>query len=130
MLYRLIEHYDDDLFETIVANKECFVCLSVDFDDELFPMSLENNNICYTRKCNCIGFIHRKCLDKWYALNQKCPVCRVYMKKTTTDNLICIVFRRIYDKSVYCIIIFTSIMEIWLTMILILIWWRTTHLHH
>ena len=130
MLFRVIEHYDDDLFENIVANKsdlyneECFVCLSVDFDDELFPMSLESNNVYYTRECNCIGFIHNKCLDKWYEFNKKCPICRLYMKKKTTRNLVCIVCRRIYDKSVYCIIICRYIMEIWLAMAMVLIWWQ------
>jgi hypothetical protein len=130
MLFRVIEHYPDDLFENIVANKsdlhneECFVCLSVDFDDELFPMSLESNNVCYTRECNCIGFIHKKCLAEWYEFNQKCPICRLYMEKKTTRNLVCVVCRRIYDKSVDCIIICRYIMEIWLAMATLLMWWQ------
>ena len=130
MLFRVIEHYSDDLFENIVANKsdvpreECFVCLSFDFDDELFPMSLESNNVCYIRTCNCIGFIHKKCLDTWYALNNKCPICRMYMKKKTTRGFICIVCKKIYDKSLYCIIIVRNIMEIWMAMAMVLILWR------
>jgi hypothetical protein len=130
MLFRVIEHYADDLFENIVANKrdlhneECFVCLSVDFDEELFPMSLESNNVYFTRECNCIGFIHKKCLDEWYEFNQKCPICRLYMEKKTTHNLACIVCRRIYDKSVDCIIICRYIMEIWLAVATLLMWWQ------
>jgi len=130
MLFRVIDHYADDLFENIVANKsdlhneECFVCLSVDFDEELFPMSLESNNVYFTRECNCIGFIHKKCLDEWYEFNQKCPICRLYMEKKTTHNLACIVCRRIYDKSVDCIIICRYIMEIWLAVATLLMWWQ------
>jgi len=87
MLFRLVDHYrDDDFIKNVSTNQknictdECFVCLSVELYDELSPIKLRGDDA-YLRVCCCDGFIHRKCLDDWYAVSSKCPVCRLYMEK-------------------------------------------------
>jgi hypothetical protein len=87
MLFRLVDHYrDDDFIKNVSANEkntcvdECFVCLSVELYDEVSPIKLRGDDE-YLRGCCCDGFIHRKCLDDWYAVSGKCPVCRLYMEK-------------------------------------------------
>jgi len=87
MLFRVVDHYrDDDFIEKVPINKkntctdECFVCLSVELHDETHPIKLRGDDV-YLRRCCCDGFIHRKCLDDWYAVSSKCPVCRSYMEK-------------------------------------------------
>jgi len=87
MLFRVIEHYrDDDFIKNVSANEkntctdECFVCLSVELYDEVSPIKLRGDDE-YLRGCCCDGFIHRRCLDDWYAVSGKCPVCRLYMEK-------------------------------------------------
>ena len=122
MLFRVMEHYADDLFENIVPNKhtdECFVCLSVEVDDELCPMKLGDNNL-YIRNCMCVGFIHQKCLDTWFSINSKCPICRIYMKKRTICTAEAIV-RQAFGMNLFCIFLFRNICKImWLISILII----------
>lgn len=87
MLFRVVEHYrDDDFIENVPSNEknscsdECFVCLSVELHDEVCPIKLRRDDV-YLRNCCCDGFIHRRCLDDWYDVSSKCPVCRLYMVK-------------------------------------------------
>ena len=87
MLFRLVDHYrDDDFIKNVSTNQknictdECFVCLSVELYDELSPIKLRGDDV-YLRRCCCDGFIHRKCLDDWYDVSSKCPVCRLYMER-------------------------------------------------
>jgi hypothetical protein len=87
MLFRVVDHYkEDDFIDNSVVKKkntctdECFVCLSVELNDEECPINLRRDDA-YLRNCCCDGFIHRKCLDDWYDVSSKCPVCRLYMAK-------------------------------------------------
>ena len=87
MLFRVVDHYsDDDFIDNSIVKKnntctdECFVCLSVELDDEECPTKLRCNDL-YLRHCRCDGFIHKKCLDDWYDVSNKCPICRIYMEK-------------------------------------------------
>jgi len=76
--------------------EECFICLEE-----------RENEICislnglkeYSKYCLCNGNIHKSCLDNWYVINPKCPICRNTMIKnpewivkyiTSNDNLMCI----------------------------------------
>jgi hypothetical protein len=118
-----MEHYADDLFENIVPDKHmeecCFICLSVEVDDELCPMKLGDNNL-YIRKCRCIGFIHQKCLDTWFYMNSKCPICRLYMKKRAIGPAGS-VFRQTFGMNLFCIFLFRNICKIiWLTSVVII----------
>lgn len=99
MLFRVVDHYSDDDFieKGVVKNNntcidECFVCLSVELYDEEFPIKLRCNDL-YLRFCKCDGFIHQRCLDDWYDVSKKCPICRIYMEKkihTPRAAVICI----------------------------------------
>jgi hypothetical protein len=87
MLFRVVDHYSDDDFikkgvfkNNNTCTDECFVCLSVELNDEECPINLRRDDA-YLRNCCCDGFIHRKCLDDWYSVSSKCPVCRLYMAK-------------------------------------------------
>jgi len=53
---------------------ECFVCYESRNGNES-PIKLRNQ-IYYTKNCYCDGFIHKKCLDKWFNKNKSCPICR------------------------------------------------------
>ena len=122
MLFRVMEHYADDLFENISPNEqkaECFVCLSVDVDNELYPMKLGDNNL-YIRKCSCIGFIHKKCLDTWFSMNSKCPICRIYMKKRVISTAETVV-RQTFGMNLFCIFLFRNMCKIiWLTSVVVI----------
>ena len=58
----------------------CIICLQ-DF---------ENKKI----KLNCNHYFHRKCINKWRKINDKCPICRkpitniLTIKKNKIDKLI------------------------------------------
>ena len=106
MLFRLVDHYrDDDSIENVSTNKknictdECFVCLSVELYDEASPIKLRRDDE-YLRGCCCDGFIHRKCLDDWYAVSGKCPVCRLYMEKKIHPPRIAVIC--IYIVTLVC----------------------------
>lgn len=122
MLFRLMEHYADDLFENIVPDKhidECFVCLSVEVDDELYTIKLGDNNL-YIRNCKCVGFIHQKCLDTWFSMNSKCPICRIYMKKRIIGTAEAVV-RQTFCRNLFCIFLFRNICKImWLISLVII----------
>ena len=106
MLFRVVDHYsDDDFFDNGVVKKnntctdECFVCLSVELDDEECPIKLGCNDL-YLRICRCDGFIHQKCLDDWYDVSKKCPVCRIYMEKKIHHPQVAVIC--IYIVTVVC----------------------------
>ena len=106
MLFRLVDHYrDDDFIKNVSANEknicadECFVCLSVELYDEPYPIKLRRDDV-YLRNCCCDGFIHKKCLDDWYDVSSKCPVCRLYMEKKIHPPRIAVIC--IYIVTVLC----------------------------
>jgi hypothetical protein len=81
MIYRLVEHYNDDI-ELYENNKieECFICFELVIENNVKPISLKRQ--CYYLKfCGCDGWIHKNCLDEWCLTSNKCPICRTYMTK-------------------------------------------------
>jgi hypothetical protein len=84
MLFRVIEHYDDFPSEEIIyiesPKNECLLCLEINTDDKLVPVDLKTQQV-YLKMCNCGGWFHITCLQKWYDVSKSCPICRVYMKK-------------------------------------------------
>jgi hypothetical protein len=80
MLFRTFDPYNDDLVincETCV----CFICYEL-LCENMKPIKL-NSKIYYLKKCNCEGFIHKECFDKWYNINNSCPICRTAIVKNT-----------------------------------------------
>jgi len=53
---------------------ECFICFEVSNEDEKIPSRL-NNNINFIKKCKCDGWIHNNCIEMWYNIHGKCPIC-------------------------------------------------------
>lgn len=90
MLYRLVEHYDTNNFETssLVLNDEsieCFICLQErSYNEHIIKM---NNQTLYLKTCDCDGYIHTNCLSKWYKMNTSCPICRRNMIRFSNENI-------------------------------------------
>jgi hypothetical protein len=87
MIFRIIEHYDD-YEENNVNNNfgdpvECFICYEIKNENEYNPLKLNKQNY-YSKHCECDGFIHKKCLDKWYKQKKTCPICRNYIYENIT----------------------------------------------
>ena len=84
MLFRVVEHYDFHEKEQdiiyIEPTNECLLCLEINTDDKLGPVDLKTQQV-YLKMCNCGGWFHITCLQKWYDVSKSCPICRVYMKK-------------------------------------------------
>jgi hypothetical protein len=81
MIYRLVEHYNDDI--VVYENnkiEECFICFEFIIEDNIKPINLKSQCY-YLKSCSCGGWIHKICLDVWGLTNNKCPVCRNYMTK-------------------------------------------------
>jgi hypothetical protein len=85
MFFRIVDHYNDDEFKNnsnIFENKKnediCFICYEIKSENENKPLKL-NSQEYYIKRCNCDGWIHKKCLDKWYDKSKQCPICRIYM---------------------------------------------------
>jgi hypothetical protein len=91
MYFRVTDHYEDNINnETIEDNEEineeinenenenlieCFVCYEFKTERREKPIKLYGQNY-YVKHCVCDGFIHKKCLDKWFEQNGTCPICR------------------------------------------------------
>ena len=65
----------------VEINQECFVCFESENGIESMVRLSEISLFGYEKNCDCNGSIHNKCLAKWYALQQKCPICRQRMDK-------------------------------------------------
>ncbi len=60
--------------------KECFICLETVDDDATTRLSYE---ACCSNWCDCDGWVHTKCLNKWYNINSACPICRFRYKMSS-----------------------------------------------
>lgn len=83
MIFITFEPYEDDINtqNTYNENNEriiCFVCYEYYDDINELPIKL-NNNYHYIKNCECNVIIHKSCLDKWYSINNSCPICRDIM---------------------------------------------------
>ena len=79
---RVIEHYDDLSEKTPtdvdIKHNECFICLEIHTNDKEIPIDWKTQKI-YIRLCDCGGWVHIQCVNKWYSGNNKCPICRQNM---------------------------------------------------
>ncbi len=78
----VIEHYEyfhDKVEEVAEINtNECFICLELHTNNNDTPINWKTQRI-YIRLCECGGWVHVQCVNKWYVGNNKCPICRKYM---------------------------------------------------
>ena len=107
MIFRTFDHYYND---DILLNKEdvCFICYDFLNVNET-PIKL-NSKTYYFKNCNCDGFIHKKCFDKWYDTNHSCPVCRILVTKN--KHLTTQIFVTNSYFSITCSIFFHNISKI------------------
>jgi hypothetical protein len=73
MIFRTYEHYYENENEDKFENIDCFVCLENILSYDNTNLNFNNN---YNKICNCNGYIHIKCLEKWYLITKSCPICR------------------------------------------------------
>ncbi len=60
------------------TNNECFICLENCHNNEI-SIKLDENPY-YSKICDCNGWVHNYCLNKWYATSSYiCPICRKYI---------------------------------------------------
>ena len=79
----------------MVYENICIICLE-NFEDKII-------------KLNCNHYFHRKCINKWRKINDKCPICRkpitniLTIKKNKIDKLI--IYISFIIIAIYSIII-------------------------
>lgn len=123
MIFRVYEHYDDEYLDFNDQLQECFLCYDIIDDFSLKPISLKTQSF-YNKLCKCDGLIHRGCLDKWYNIQNKCPICRKHIRKNNSnhnvitliiqyskafDEILIIVLSRISKMTMYILIIYISL---------------------
>lgn len=64
-----------------INKKECFICLEIETHAEEIIRLREIYIIEFFKKCNCDGYTHIGCLQKWCNLHNKCPICRENIEK-------------------------------------------------
>ena len=80
MIFATFEpYYNDDILVSCEIN-DCFICYE-NLDETDNSLINLNNKIHYIKTCNCEGYIHKKCLDKWYDTKKSCPICRAVITK-------------------------------------------------
>jgi hypothetical protein len=120
MLFQTFNPYNDDkncvtqnmenhsiYFENKADDAEnCFICYENKEDDKINPISL-NYQIFYLKNCDCDGVIHKECLDNWFKIQKKCPVCRnaiikneYIIIKMMNHNKYSILFYVYYKKNI------------------------------
>jgi len=97
MIFQIYEHYNDydyDYENNINNNDdnnddkgECFICYEIKTFNGSKPILLKNQSI-YYKFCNCDGLIHNECLDHWFRLNEKCPICRIKVVEKTNNMIL------------------------------------------
>lgn len=80
---RVIDHYEylpnkkiQDIVD--ISHNECFICLEVYTDDKITPIDWKTQNK-YLKLCECGGYLHLCCINKWYNVANSCPICRKFM---------------------------------------------------
>ena len=115
MLFRTFEPYIDDY---INENTICFICYEIKSDDDESQTITLNLQEDYIKICDCNGFVHNKCLKKWYDKSNKCAICRKDVYKRITFPMViikkgeyfyiafCINFCKNINKIIRCLFLF------------------------
>ena len=56
----------------------CFICYEFKMNKERKPKELIKQKL-YIKTCECNGLIHNECLETWFKISGKCPICREFM---------------------------------------------------
>lgn len=80
MTFQTFHPYDDNFTDnndnTDTNCNECFIC----FENNIDLLTLKTQCI-YIKYCECDGFVHEECLDRWFQNTNQCPICRINMVK-------------------------------------------------
>jgi hypothetical protein len=91
MIFRVYEHYDDNQPINNSCDKpdDCFICYEFVTNYEPCTISLRCQ-VNYDKTCGCDGWIHKKCLERWYLNQKKCPICRlaIYERQNTVYSIL------------------------------------------
>jgi hypothetical protein len=113
MLFRLCEHYDNNLYVSTVErdndNNECFICFEFKNDNGSIPINL-NKQALYLNHCVCNGSVHSECLQIWFIKNKTCPICRIKVIENNSATVI------IYNYIPWGVVVYTYIKKITLTL--------------
>jgi len=96
MLFRVFEHYDDNLCQRDYDN-ECFICFEYKTATGMNPINLQIQRL-YLNNCSCKGPVHNHCLKKWFDSNKTCPICRI---KVIENNNATIVIHNYIPLAIY-----------------------------
>jgi hypothetical protein len=77
--------YDIGIFEHIIENNECLICLEI--NDNSDNICIKIQNMFYNKDCLCDGWVHHYCLDIWFIKNNKCPICLCRMIKNEINEI-------------------------------------------
>jgi hypothetical protein len=58
-----------------MEENRCFICFEVSNQYENTPSKL-SDNIHFLKNCQCDGWVHDFCIEKWYYFKEICPICR------------------------------------------------------
>ena len=98
---------------------ECFICFEI-LQDKTKPIKLISQEK-YVKNCTCNGLIHINCLDKWYNISKKCPICRECITKKSDiliikkENFYYIFIYRNFYKIIKISIIFLFIYKLYIS---------------
>jgi len=113
MIFRVCEHYDDNLPIIEKQYNDCCICFEYITDNENKPTNLQKQRL-YLNNCMCDVAVHNFCLKKWFDKYKSCPICRINVIENNNETLI------IYNCMPYGIKIYTFIKKISTTLVRIL----------
>jgi len=90
-----------------LTGNECFICLELLNNNETVIKLNESDY--YNKICDCNGWVHNFCLNKWYSIAYICPICRnTIFSQTVNQNIIIINNDDVRNSGVYFIILVIS----------------------
>jgi hypothetical protein len=87
MIFRVCEHYSEELIYKENCDKECFICFETKSSQGFKTINLTEQTI-YLHNCRCNGPIHNECLQLWFNMNESCPICRNKMIERNNATIV------------------------------------------
>lgn len=117
MFFKTCEHYSNNELTSYKINndkdnKECFICLDTQTRSQEIIQLRQIYIIEFVKNCNCDGYIHIDCLQKWCELHNKCPICRKNIEKRIAYINYIHVNKISYNFCLYKLILFIKVFSI------------------
>ena len=69
------------MIDNYELKNECIICLeSNDTNNPILKLKT------FKKRCDCDSNVHKLCIEKWYNYNAICPVCRLSINTSTSDE--------------------------------------------